>query len=408
MNGRSSSPRAEATVEHVHGSDIVVLCAANMWHGLRYADQQLALHLAAHRPVLYVDPPMSWLTAGRDPSVRSVLREPRLRAVAPGITRLTPVVLPGPERPGMCHVTSALVRRGIRRAVNKLRAPVHAVIATSPFLDVFGSCDEHVRIFWAQDDLAGGADLLGLDPKRIRAGERRRAASADVIVASTPGVMATWETEGYEPEFIPYGSDVAHYECVGDAAPASDVGLEPPITGFVGVIGARIDFEMLEAVASSGHSLLLIGPTHRSLSNELLRRLLTHENVRWLGAKTYDELPSYLRVIDVGIVPYTDSPFNRGSFPLKTLEYLSAGKAVVATDLPAIRWLDSDLVAVSSQPSEFAAAVDTALREPSTPELIAQRRAFARNHSWDRRAIEFDRVITSRRTERANGERFAR
>jgi teichuronic acid biosynthesis glycosyltransferase TuaH len=31
-------------------------------------------------------------------------------------------------------------------------------------------------------------------------------------------------------------------------------------------------------------------------------------------------LPGYLRMMDVGLVPYRDSPFNRGSFPLKTLE----------------------------------------------------------------------------------------
>ena len=57
-------------------------------------------------------------------------------------------------------------------------------------------------------------------------------------------------------------------------------------------------------------------------------------------------MPAYIAAIDIGITPYLDSPFNRASFPLKTLDYLSAGRPAVSTALPAARWLYDDLLGV--------------------------------------------------------------
>jgi len=121
--------------------------------------------------------------------------------------------------------------------------------------------------------------------------------------------------------------------------------------------------------------------------------LLARPNVRWVGAKPFDQLASYLRLIDVGLVPYTGSAFNRGSFPLKTLEYLAAGRAVVATDLPAIRWLSTDLIRIAAGPVPFADQVGCLLDEPRTPAVLAGRQAFAARHSWALRAAEIHAAI---------------
>lgn len=384
-------------------SGLVVMCAANFWHGVRYQDRHIGEQLAPDRPVLYVDPPLSALTARKRPEYGEALEGPRLRLVAPRIVRLTVVAAPGPTRPGMVGITSALVRWRIARALRTLDASVDAVIATSPFLDVFGSSPERLKIFWAQDDLAGGADLLGADAQRIRAGEARIAAAADAIIAANPVVAQTWIDRGYAPHLIPFGCDPESYADV-DALPSpTDVTLDSPIVGFIGLIGSRIDFDLLEAIADRGRSLLLVGPRHWLFEIDRAERLLARPNVCWVGGKEFEELPPYLKVIDVGIVPYNDSAFNRGSFPLKTLEYLSAGRGAVATDLPAIRWLDTDLISVANTPAAFADAVDAELAKTRTPEIVERRQAFAREHSWHNRAMQFATVIDAGRA----GRRFA-
>jgi teichuronic acid biosynthesis glycosyltransferase TuaH len=98
----------------------------------------------------------------------------------------------------------------------------------------------------------------------------------------------------------------------------------------------------------------------------------------------------------VGLVPYRDSAFNRGSFPLKTLEYLAAGRAVVATGLPATRWLATGLICIADGAACFADQVDRLLAQPRTPDMLADRQAFAARHSWAGRAAEIHRAIAAR------------
>lgn len=250
---------------------------------------------------------------------------------------------------------------------------------------VLGRCGEKVKVYWAQDDFVGGASLLGLDPKQLAAGEQRSAKEADVIIAANPTVADTWRGRGYAPSLIPFGVDTVAYGSDEGLPRPRDVRLQGPIAGFVGHINARIDVTLLEAVASTGISLLLIGPRSRSTETERWARLFGRPNVQWVGPKPFGELPRYLQLIDVGLVPYDNGAFNVGSFPLKTLEYLAAGRPAVSTNLPASRWLDTRLVTIADTPTAFAEAVSGwALRRRDTRD-VEERRAFARKHDWSMR-----------------------
>jgi teichuronic acid biosynthesis glycosyltransferase TuaH len=66
---------------------------------------------------------------------------------------------------------------------------------------------------------------------------------------------------------------------------------------------------------------------------------------------------------------------------------------VVATPLPAVRWLETELVTLAETPRDFAAAV---LREAPTarqPALVAERRALAARHSWAARAEQLAALL---------------
>ena len=370
-----------------------MLCAANSYDGIKVADQHMAEHLSTLTPVLYVDPPLSHLSHLRNPFIASSLNGPRLRMLTPRLARLTPVVQPRPSRAGMTPITSALIRRYLRNGISHLGARTTAIVSAWPQYPVFGSCGERVRLYWAQDDFVGGAALLGLNAGRLESQERRVAAAADVVVAANPVVAATWRERDCDTILIPYGADVDAYSNVDEAPQPPDVQLDSPVAGFVGQLNDRTDLGLLEAVADSGRSLLLVGPVSPSFEPRRFDALRRRRNVCWVGPKPFDSLPGYLKLIDVGLVPYRDSPFNRGSFPLKTLEYLAAGRAVVATDLPAIRWLATDEVAVASEPAEFSKLVVRLLEQVRTPAILARRKAFAAAHSWARRAADLYELI---------------
>jgi teichuronic acid biosynthesis glycosyltransferase TuaH len=184
--------------------------------------------------------------------------------------------------------------------------------------------------------------------------------------------------------------DDTMFAAVDDAPWPDDVDLPAPVAGFVGHVSERIDLALLEAVADRGISLLLVGPR---IDFPALDHLLARPQVRAVGPKPFAALASYLRAIDVGLTPYADTEFNRGSFPLKTLEYLAAGRPVVATDLPALRALGTDLITLTSNAAEFADAVSAAAARPRTPTAVAARRAVATRNSWDVRAAQVAGIL---------------
>ena len=369
--------------------DMVVMMAANNWDGVRFQDRQLAESLAKYVPVLYVDPPMSRLSTRRRPELAESLREPRLRMVAPGLARLTPVVAPAMERRGMASLTRLLMAAAVRRAVKALRGSVHALIETSSLVPVLGRCGEEVRVYWAQDDFVGGAELLGLSAARIARGEQHNVDRADVVVAANPSVAESLRKAGHDPVLIPYGCDTTLFSTTQTVTPADDVRLPAPMAGFMGHLADRIDLALIEAVAARGVSMLLVGPRHPRYALDRMAALLKRSNVQWVGSREFESLPTYLRHVNVGLVPYTSSAFNVGSFPLKTLEYLASGLPVVATDLPAIRWLDCPDITIARSPDRFAEEVERALDMPLTQTAIDGRRGFAARHSWDHRARAF-------------------
>lgn len=362
------------------------------WDGLARGDRLISVPLSEHADILWVDPPVSPLTrSGRRAGVSRVPR-PVLRTVDHGIHRLTPTVLPLHTRPLIRLSTDPLVRAQTRWALKRagLGMP-YAVIACGP-ADVFRGWPPQVRrVFFGTDDFVAGARLMGLDPRALARDERRRVAEADVVAAISEVLAERWRAMGATVTVIPNGVQTSAYRDVpGGERPVT---LPSPVAGVVGHLSERIDMALLEALADDGFSLLLVGTVSPRWEPERFAALQRRPNVRWVGPQPFEAVPSYLRCIDVGITPYRDTEFNRASFPLKTLEYLAAGLPVVSTDLPAVRWLGTDLIRVAGSPRELVAAARAAVAEAHVPSAVAARRAFAERHSWANRAADMARAI---------------
>ena len=366
-------------------TELVVMVPGNPWDGHRLGQHHLAAQLARRVRVLWVDPPISRMTARHDASAAVALREDRLREVAPNIMRLSPVTVPGVTRPVLRELALRQSRRAVRRAVGALGGRAHTTIVASlnDMLDVVPGAQ---RVFFGTDDYVAGAALMGTDRRWLERLERAQLAKADVVIAVSPVLRDKWIAERSDVHLVPNGCMAAQLATTADAPRASEVTLPGPIAGFIGHISDRIDLGMLEAVADSGASLLLIGPSSPTFSLAKLEALLARPNVQWVGAKRFEELPSYLSAIDVGLTPYHQTAFNRASFPLKTLDYLAAGRPAVVTDLPAHRWLDTPHVDIVRTPEAFATRTRERLATPRRPEDDAARRVFGARHSWASRA----------------------
>jgi teichuronic acid biosynthesis glycosyltransferase TuaH len=277
--------------------------------------------------------------------------------------------------------------------VRSLGGEVHSTIVASlnDMLDVVPGAQ---KVFFGTDDYVAGAGLTGTDARWLEQLERRQLAKADVVIAVSPVLRRKWGVQRPDARLVPNGCVADHLGTADTAPVPADVTLLGPIAGFVGHMSERIDLSMLEAVAATGVSLLLVGPRSPTFEIAKLDALLARPKVQWVGPKPFDDLPSYLRMVDVGLTPYRQSAFNHASFPLKTLEYLAAGRPAVVTDLPAHRWLGTPHVTIAHSPQAFAEQTRALLlARPREPRLVAARRELGARHSWAARTDEVARLL---------------
>ena len=372
---------------------MVVLCAANGYDEPGVTDRHMAEHLSRLVPVLYVDPPASWLRRRRAPGAS------RLRMISGSLARLTPSVLPFPSRQGMTGVTSAILRHCLRRATGRLGGQVSAVVTAWPHFPVLGACGEEVSVYWAQDDYPGGAELLGLDAAMLARRERKTAAAADLVVVVSPVLRDSWAGRGHRTVLVPNGADLAGLKSVDSAPVPDDVRLPSPVAGVIGRLNGRADLALLEAVADRGRSLLLVGPADAELgSSRRFRRLAGRRTVRWTGGRPGQRHPGATCGSSTSAWCRTRTPRSTGDRS-RSRRWSTSPRAgaAVSTPMPSTRWLGTDLITMASGPDAFADAVDKALDEPRTPELVRARREFAARHSWPRRAAEMRAAIMAAR-----------
>ncbi len=105
---------------------------------------------------------------------------------------------------------------------------------------------------------------------------------------------------------------------------------------------------------------------------------------------------SRLAAADVLVLPNTASAISeRYTSPLKLFEYLALGRAIVASDLPAIREVLTDgrtatLVPPGNAQALAAALIDLAAHPDRAAALGAAARALAPEYTWARRAQRLD------------------
>lgn len=121
--------------------------------------------------------------------------------------------------------------------------------------------------------------------------------------------------------------------------------------------------------------------------NHIQNRVIIHPPV------DYAEVPKYIAIGNVGIVPLPDIPDWRNQSPLKLIEYLAMKKRVIATDIPANRGLtggDKCVTYLSSvNPDEIAKAIEFAYERKEKLESCEASEILIGDYDWKKVAEKF-------------------
>jgi glycosyltransferase involved in cell wall biosynthesis len=197
--------------------------------------------------------------------------------------------------------------------------------------------------------------------------------SSDVVIGLSTGSIADIENAHY----VGHGCD-SGLECddVETLAEPLDLSAIPrPRALYFGALSVRIDAGAIEALASSGVQVVLIGFAPAPAVATLIA---DHPNVHFLGSRPPSDSPAYLTHCDVGIVPHTDEPFTWSMEPHKVYNYACAGLRSVLLNCACPERL-SELATSTDSSRSFVTAVGEALQRGR---LSAEERAFARGFTW--------------------------
>ncbi|PLT31821.1 teichuronic acid biosynthesis protein TuaH [Peribacillus deserti] len=179
---------------------------------------------------------------------------------------------------------------------------------------------------------------------------------------------------------VEYGLFAGEKE-TADIAP----GFDGTILGFIGGIKPKLNLPLITRAARQKREwlFLFVGPDGTGGLPEF-KELLQEPNVLWTGSVPPLEVPKYMNLVDIGIMPYKSSPYNSAVFPLKLYEFLAAGKPAVGVHLPSTKKYAEEMVYEHvDRDEDFIEACEKVEAAVYNQAFVNRRRELAQTKDWN-------------------------
>ncbi|WAH35600.1 glycosyltransferase [Alicyclobacillus dauci] len=221
---------------------------------------------------------------------------------------------------------------------------------------------------------------------------RKLASSSVKVLAVSPKLRHDMETLLDVPiDHSPNGVDATGFMKPSGIPPA-DVREEGRIkVGFAGTLNHWIDFDSMIQLATEYPDITLYlmgrqGNFRDEAHKQAFHRLTSLDNVKYLGAIPYPDLPSYLHAMDVLLLPRTPGPASVASSPLKLYEYLAVGKPIVTYGVPIPPDMESFVYSARDQSALVEPFRDAVAEATGRSQSLHERRqSYALANTWSHR-----------------------
>lgn len=304
---------------------------------------------------------------------------------ADGLHVLSPLVMPAHHHRAARELNRRLLPALVGRAAQRLGLSRPILWGYVPQAELLiETLRPSLIVYHCVDDIAAQERI---DTVSFHAAEKRFAARADVVLASSPPLAERMRQLSRNVIYAPNVADVDLFATAlqqGESDPAIAALPEPRIVFTGAVVQIKLDFKLIVSLARLRRdwSIALVGPIGPGDPTTDVSVLQAEPNIHLLGLRRHDQLPSVLRAADIGLIPYAINQLTSSVFPMKVYEYLAAGLPVVATPLPSLAGMSEIITGACAQ--EIAAQIDLALEDGSI-ERRRERSQQATAHSWEAR-----------------------
>ncbi len=392
----------------------VIICSMSRWDGdLSSAAFSLAKELAKNNQVFYLDYPFTWKDFIKDrksPAVQSrseaLLKSANIYQKVPGLPENFTAVTPGLMIPFLTiprgKVFNAVLRRNNRKFFKTIEQicadhDIEEYILFNSFSPYYGFevASKHrprLFVYQSRDNIRAipGLEKHGAQYERIAAG------NADVVMATSSQLQKILASEtGREVHLLPNAAETKLFRQVlteDFEVPPELKDNDKPVVAYLGHIGLRLDFALLEKCikAHPDKLFLMLGPGDYEPYSDV--DFKAFPNVIFCGAKPLEQLPRYLKYTDCSVIPFLKNELTASIYPLKLNEHLAAGKAVVCTDFSEDVKAFSEVAFVAANHDQFVEAIDKAVAANSPQEQLKRSKRTARN-SWSDRVELFWEIL---------------
>ena len=367
------------------------------WEGLWRSRQQLMSVLARENRVLFVEPREFLRRVLRNFRGGDLLR-PTLHQVSENLHVFRyPILAPVSGRFPIDRITRTLRKSSLIKTCKKLSIKEPIVWFSLPGMhDLAKEIQEpRLLIYHIVDEYTGYAGHTPESRERVRRQENKMFSEVDAVIVASPKLFEIKSLLHPQTVMVPNGVDYQAY-----AMASADPWLPPelgaiktPRLGYSGLIGDKLDLEMLNNLARAHPhwSLIFLGEARFIEQGEAWQRLAALPNVHYLGCVEVNQVPYYVKGFQVGLMPYRRSLQSEYISPLKLYDYLASGLPIASTDIPAAREYKG-YIHLAQKAEDFPAAVEAALKDTS-PAIIKARRKIAAQNTWESRADQISSLI---------------
>ena len=306
-----------------------------------------------------------------------------------------PIMLPFSELSLVRRFNRWSVSRRIRSAASALNFRDPIIVSTVPNAAEYPEVLAGRRIiYYCVDDFSLWP---GVDSTRVSDMERRMVEQSSAIIAAS-GTLAEKFTEfGRHVAVLTHGVDLDHFRTRATSEHPILKRIPEPRVGFFGLIDGRFDRNLIQALAAQmpDTNFVFAGPVD-STAGELPVR----ENLHFIGALAYTELPAFIVGIRALILPYKVDELGRMLSPLKLKEYLATCKPVVSSPISAVYDWESFLL-VAHAPNEWVEALRGIIEQKSV-ESVSKVHAQLAIESWKSKAESF--LVICRNVKHGNSQ----
>ena len=281
-------------------------------------------------------------------------------------------------------LNATMISRVVNQAIRKYFDEKPIVLTTIPITaDLIGRIDAAKWVYHIVDDFASWP---GLDAGPLQVMHEKQLGLVDEVAVVSDFLGEQCEGLGRsDVKLITHGVDHEHWENVSykvDSHPVLDYlrHMNSPRAVFWGLIDERLDWELLrEFSAHWPGEIALIGPHVAEIEKELPIKAL-----RMPGEIEYALLPQVAQLSEMLLMPYRHAPVTAAMQPLKLMEYLSTGKPVVCTDIPATLAFDQCCDVVGRD--DFVQCALNRMHEGLCENQRQTRRQVMRQQTWRAKA----------------------